>query len=52
LLSRSTFTGSGAHGSHWLGDNSSRWPDLRSSILGLLEFGLFGIPHVGGQLIF
>lgn len=50
LLSRSTFASSGFYGSHWTGDNSARWPDLRASIIGVMEFNIFGIPHVGADV--
>jgi len=46
VLSRSTFVGSGKHGGHWLGDNFSQWNDMHLSIIGILEFNLFGIPYV------
>ena len=46
VISRSTFVGSGRHCGHWLGDNESTWPSLAESIIGMLEFNLFGIPYV------
>lgn len=46
VFSRSTFVGSGARAGHWLGDNSADWEQLRQSVIGMLEFNLFGIPYV------
>eukprot|EP00917_Polyrhabdina_sp_WS-2016_P030778 GHVP01065626.1.p1 GENE.GHVP01065626.1~~GHVP01065626.1.p1 ORF type:complete len:1088 (-),score=198.43 GHVP01065626.1:30-3293(-) len=47
VFSRSTFPGVGQYIGHWLGDNDSIWQHLQSSIIGQLEFNLFGIPFVG-----
>jgi alpha-glucosidase (family GH31 glycosyl hydrolase) len=50
VLSRSTFAGAGKWGAHWLGDNQSTWQSLISSIAGILDMNMFGIPFVGADI--
>lgn len=50
IISRSTFASSGKYAGHWLGDNTARWEDMHSSIIGLMEFNMFGIPYVGADI--
>lgn len=44
VVSRSTYPSAGRYAGHWLGDNTARWEDLRTSVIGAQEFNLFGIP--------
>lgn len=46
IISRSSFPGSGHYSGRWLGDNQSAWNHLYHSVIGALEFNLFGIPFV------
>jgi alpha-glucosidase (family GH31 glycosyl hydrolase) len=50
VVTRSSYASSGHYAGHWLGDNTSRWPDLRTSIIGTQEFNMFGIPYVGADV--
>ncbi|KAJ8029435.1 Maltase-glucoamylase, intestinal [Holothuria leucospilota] len=50
VITRSTYPGSGKHNGHWLGDNTSMWPHIHKSIIGMLEFNLFGIPFIGADI--
>ncbi|KAJ8029433.1 Sucrase-isomaltase, intestinal [Holothuria leucospilota] len=50
VITRSTYAGSGKHNGHWLGDNASVWPHVHKSIIGMLEFNLFGVPFIGADI--
>ncbi|XP_073088235.1 sucrase-isomaltase, intestinal [Manis javanica] len=50
VISRSTYPTSGQWGGHWLGDNYARWDNLDKSIIGMMEFSLFGISYTGADI--
>ncbi|KAM5303222.1 putative maltase-glucoamylase 2 [Glossophaga mutica] len=50
VITRSTFPSSGRWGAHWLGDNTAAWDQLQKSIIGMMEFSLFGIPYTGADI--
>ncbi|KAK6734132.1 hypothetical protein RB195_017733 [Necator americanus] len=50
IVSRSTFASAGRYAGHWLGDNAAQWEDLQTSVIGVQEFNLFGIPYVGSDI--
>ncbi|XP_046655180.1 maltase-glucoamylase, intestinal-like [Daphnia pulicaria] len=50
VLSRSTFAGSGQYTGHWLGDNFSTWKNMADSIIGMMEFNMFGMPYIGADI--
>ncbi|XP_063038222.1 maltase-glucoamylase-like [Melospiza melodia melodia] len=43
VVTRSTFPGSGRWAGHWLGDNTAAWDQMGKSIVGMLDFSLFGV---------
>ncbi|ELU06499.1 hypothetical protein CAPTEDRAFT_169641, partial [Capitella teleta] len=50
IITRSTYPGSGKWAGRWLGDNQSAWYSLKTSIIGMMEFNMFGIPFVGADI--
>ncbi|XP_031552826.1 maltase-glucoamylase, intestinal-like [Actinia tenebrosa] len=50
VLSRSSFASSGKYAGHWLGDNVAKWNQMHASIIGMLEFNLFGMPYIGADI--
>lgn len=50
VISRSTYPTAGRWGGHWLGDNYANWDNMEKSLIGMLEFNLFGIPYVGADI--
>uniref|UniRef100_A0AAX7U1H6 alpha-glucosidase n=1 Tax=Astatotilapia calliptera TaxID=8154 RepID=A0AAX7U1H6_ASTCA len=50
VVTRSTYPSSGKWVGHWLGDNNSGWDQLYKSIIGMMEFSLFGISYTGADI--
>ncbi|NXC03388.1 MGA protein, partial [Orthonyx spaldingii] len=50
VITRSTYPSSGRWAGHWLGDNTAAWDQLAKSIVGMLEFSLFGISYTGADI--
>ncbi|NXI17419.1 MGA protein, partial [Irena cyanogastra] len=50
IISRSTYPSSGRWVGHWLGDNKAAWDQLHKSIIGMMEFSLFGISYTGADI--
>ncbi len=50
VASRSTYPGSGHFGSHWIDQNYATWKSLEATIPAMLNFNIFGIPHVGSPI--
>ena len=50
ILSRSTTLGTGKFSSHWLGDNSVSYNDMKNSLSGIFQFNIYGIPFTGDDI--
>ncbi|XP_043926668.1 maltase-glucoamylase, intestinal-like [Protopterus annectens] len=50
VVTRSTYPSSGKYLGHWLGDNKATWDQLAKSIIGMMEFSLFGISYTGADI--
>ncbi|XP_019347375.2 sucrase-isomaltase, intestinal [Alligator mississippiensis] len=50
VITRSTYPSSGRWTGHWLGDNTAAWNQLYKSIIGMLDFSLFGISYTGADI--
>ncbi|NXN60657.1 MGA protein, partial [Rynchops niger] len=50
VVTRSTYPSSGKWSGHWLGDNTAAWHQLDKSIIGMMEFSLFGISYTGADI--
>ncbi|XP_030898548.2 sucrase-isomaltase, intestinal [Melopsittacus undulatus] len=50
VISRSTYPSSGRWTGHWLGDNTAAWDQLSTSVIGMMDFSLFGISYTGADI--
>ncbi|KAG8445218.1 hypothetical protein GDO86_010121 [Hymenochirus boettgeri] len=50
VVSRSTYPSAGQWVGHWLGDNTAAWNQMDKSIIGMMEFSLFGISYTGADI--
>ncbi|NXP00337.1 MGA protein, partial [Certhia brachydactyla] len=50
VITRSTYPSSGRWAGHWLGDNTAAWDQMHKSIIGMMEFSLFGISYTGADI--
>ncbi|XP_063298679.1 sucrase-isomaltase, intestinal [Pelobates fuscus] len=50
VISRSTYPTSGQWVGHWLGDNTAAWNQVDKSIIGMMDFSLFGISYTGADI--
>lgn len=49
-LYRSSYPSGGHYAGHSLGDNRGSWSAMRTSVIGIQQFNMFGIPYVGADI--
>ncbi|KAK6195135.1 hypothetical protein SNE40_000621 [Patella caerulea] len=49
-MTRSSFVGTGKYATKWMGDNQSKWPQMHWSIIGIMEFSMFGFAMNGADI--
>ncbi|PIO31451.1 hypothetical protein AB205_0103080, partial [Aquarana catesbeiana] len=50
VVCRSTYPTSGRWVGHWLGDNTAAWNQVDKSIIGMMDFSLFGYSYTGADI--
>nr|DBA29502.1 TPA: hypothetical protein GDO54_009725 [Pyxicephalus adspersus] len=50
VVGRSTFPSAGHWIGHWLGDNTAAWNQIDKSVIGMMEFSLFGMSYTGADI--
>lgn len=50
VLTRSSFIGTGRYSAKWTGDNGATWDDLKSSVISIMDFNIFGVPMIGADI--
>ena len=50
VITRSTYPSTGKYAGHWLRDNLSAWGQMHKSVIGMLEFSLFGVSYIGADI--
>ena len=50
ILSRSTTLSHGRYAFHWLGDNDSKYEDMRNGLNGIFQFQIYGVPMTGDDI--
>ncbi|XP_076454086.1 sucrase-isomaltase, intestinal-like [Babylonia areolata] len=49
-MTRSSFAGTGHYATKWMGDNQARWSNMHWSIIGIMEFSMFGFALNGADI--
>ncbi|XP_068137043.1 sucrase-isomaltase, intestinal [Hyperolius riggenbachi] len=50
VITRSTYPTSGQWVGHWLGDNTAAWNQVDKSIIGMMDFSIFGYSYTGADI--
>ena len=47
VISKRSFPGSGQYSGYWIGGGNTSWESLKMTIMGMINYHMYGIPFLG-----